>query len=329
MQNHGLETFQITLVPAGTAASDPPTNPFAFENIMGHMPEADGGRTFASGNIGKFVKNTSSRKSSEGGKYSFEWMNLTYEDLAIIGEIAMKGAVSPTGVGPYTWVHNGQSTSDDLARISLQAGGSEAKLQMLNGIASKLTLTGDASEGSIKAAFDVVGSAPTVLSSFASQASYTPGSPMPFGSLVDIFADDTAGGIGTTQLECAAVKGFQLTIDNAVSFVDTTCGRQYGRDRRMAELQLRLLLEDQVWSEVQEQINDVKRFVQVSIPDAASPTYSATFNIAGYWLPYVWGTDGPFRDVTLTMYSEMDDTLGYDWQLTTVNALASVPIYQS
>lgn len=330
MQQPGLEVFQITLVPNGTTPTDPPDNGVAFENMTGSMPAADGDRTYAQGNTGTFTAHVSSRKTSEGGKLSgISWDNLTYEDMAILAEMVMKGAVSPTGVGPYTWTHNGQSTSDDLARLSIQHGGSEGKLQMLNGIVSKAVIIGDAKAGNMKATLDVVGSAPSVIASLEAQASYSPGAVIPFGSLVEVYADDTAGGIGTTQLECEAVKGFQITLDNKVSYVDTTCGRQYGRDKRYAEIQLRLLLEDQVWSEVQEQINDVKRFIRLYVPDAASPTYSWQFDAAGFWKPYVWGEDGPFRDVTLTTWTELDDTLTYDWQQIVINALATVPNYQS
>lgn len=329
-QLHGLEKFQITLVPAGTTPSSPPTNPIAIQNVMGKMPVVDGDRNYVGGNTGTFVANTgASRKSSEGGKVPITWDNMTWNDLALFHEIVAEGGITPTGANPYTWIADGQETADDLARLSIQAGGSEGKLQMLNGIVGKATLEGDAKTGAVKSTLDIMGSAPTVIGSFVTPVAYTPGNAIPFGQLVEVFADDTAGGLGTTALECAAIKGFKLTFDNKVSYVDTTCGRQYGRSKRYVELQLRVLLSAITWAEVQEQIGNVKRYVQLFVPDAASPTYSHTFNIAGYWKPYVWGEDGPFRDVTLTMWSEMDATLGYDWESTVINSLASAPNYQS
>ena len=328
-QLHGLETVQITLVPAGTAASNPPTNPVKFQNIMAAMPEPDGGRNYAGGATGTFVAHTSSRKSSEGGKMPLTWNNLTWNDMFILSEMVMEGGIVPTGVGPYTSVHDGQSTSDDLARLTIQAGGSEGKLQMLNSIVSKCVISGDAKSGAVGAKLDAVGSEPTVAASLVTPVSYTPGAAIPFGSLVDIFVDDTAGGIGTTQLECAAVKSFQLTWDNKVSYVDTTCGRQYGRDKRYVEMQLRLLLEDNVWAEVADYLADALRYIRLYVPDAASPTHSWTFDMAGYWEPFSWGQDGPFRDITLTAWSELDDTLGFDWKSTLLHGLADAPNYQS
>ncbi len=332
LQMHGLESVNMNIRPAGSSTSDPLTNAKTMANVAPVMPEVDGSLFHApSGATGDFVRHTvASSAPSIGGKVTLEFVNLSYRDMALLGEIAFEGGVTATGgSAPYTWVHDGQSTTDDLARVNIQAGGGTLKKEMFDCVVSKLTITGNPSEGRWSASVELMGIKPVKVSSFDSPTDYSQGALMPLDENLVLYIDTAAGSIGTTQVTCDSIGQITITIDNNVSFVDTPCGREYGRGKRHMELAVTMNVTTATATVLQD-IEDLDTlFTRLYVPDGSSPTHDWTLDIAGKGEFVPFGENGNFRSFTFVQMSEQDATLGYDWQSTIINDINAVTLYQS
>jgi len=335
IQQAGLEKIQINLRPAGVATTIPLANMIVLKNVDPAMPLDVADRDYSGASTGTFTSFISSSKQAGGSSMAIDFTTLSYRDLTLLFEMFLQGGVvpveTPAASGRYVWTHGSQSTIDDLARAGIQAGGDIGKLQAIDMLGSQLTINGTATAGKLTAAAQLLGGAPTDQVSFNAPIAYDSGEQVVFGEDVAVFVDDLAGNIGTTRLDCELVKNIAVSINNAVSSVDTTCGKQYGREKRYLEVTIEALMGQGAWDELVNEITDQKRYFQLYIPNDPVPASATAYwklNVAGFWKPYTLSIDGAFRSVALTVWSEYDETLGYDWLSELYNNLATFPAYQ-
>ncbi len=335
IQQAGLEQIQLNLRPAGVATTLPLANMIVLKNTDPAMPATVSDRDYSGANTGTFMAYVSSTPQVGGSTMEIPFTTLSYRDLTMLFEAYLQGGVvpveTPAASGLYLRTYSSQATSDDLARVGIQAGGDIGKLQAINMLGSNIVITGTATSGKLIAAASFLGDQPEDVASFEAPVAYDSGLPIVFGEDTAIYLDNTAANIGTTRIDCELVKQAVVTLNNAVTGTDTTCGKQYGRNKRYMEISLRLLLGQGAYDEVVNGLTNVKRYLQLYIPNDPVPASATGYwrlNVAGYWKPYDFGIDGAFRDVGLTIFSEFDETLGYDWECELYNDLATFPAYQ-
>lgn len=131
-------------------------------------------------------------------------------------------------------------------------------------------------------------------------------------SWLQLFIDDTAGGIGGTEITCARLN-IKITLNNNLDTVQTDCGPKHERGKRSMQIEMRLLLNTDTDDLYVDWGSETVRYVQLLATDPSTSEFMK-LNFAGHFRTYSHGEAGSFQDITLVAKSKKDSTLGYSWQ---------------
>jgi hypothetical protein len=250
-------------------------------------------------------------------EHTLEFERLTLADFILLAELAMAGGKTPTGAGPYVWTHNA-ADDDDLAylfaEVGVELGGSGSNFIKLlqDGQCEQLEIVIDSEKTYITATAKFRGDETTRTASFSTTESITHATTKMRTAWVQLFINDSAATIGTTEIECNRLMA-KLTLNNGLSTVQTDCGPIHGRERRHMQLELRFILDGTSDDEYIDWESGTVRFVRLKATVPVTNEYWQ-MDVVGVYQSYSHGEAGPFQDITLMCKSQRDTTLGYSWQ---------------
>lgn len=241
----------------------------------------------------------------------------------------MLGAITPGGVGPYTWTKNSEATSDDLKAMTLEAADNVAAVEMPGTLVTDWEIDGKDGEGPniVTAKLGFLGQKvdSTTMTGALSHRDLR-GTYMMFKDTA-FYIDDTAGGIGTTQV-AAALMAFNIKCNNNIVPIHpgNNNGLMMARERgtRYVEWSAELLLNATTLTEFTDHYKDNDmRFVQFK-NSGGGANDDWIFNIATKLHMFPFKRNEAVRRVVLAGRSIYDATLGYAWSSTITNDEASI-----
>ena len=284
---------------------------------------------------------------------------LTYDDMPVIWNAALKANNAPTGGGAAkTWTFQPASTGspDPLGFFTVEQGDDVGDpspetpsdwFQLTGGLIETLTISGPDNMGPLthsatwrfgKAAstgatdYPVSGTVPTAALTVDDTPSY-----IELGD-GELFIDDTAVGIGTTKIS-DALHSMELSITNNYDLKAFANGSNtkyqihaIGRGEQEITLALQFAKTSQTvgtGSEADDWFSSdpVKRFVELRFTRneiiASSTPYSMSIRLPMVYTTRTDGEIGGNTTVTLTGTALYDSTLGYAIRSVVVNALTS------
>lgn len=257
----------------------------------------------------------------------------------------LRGGVTPTGGGPYTWTHQALSlTATTLDEFSAQWGDDYGKddYRFRDGIVESFewSFGDDLGPAQISTTWYFGNVDPHVTR----VANLTIGSNLPlmFGADTKLYINSTAGAIGTTQISDAVHSG-RVRITNTIDkkrFANGSNSRfavaGFGLAEREIEAEFTFAKADAIsgfasTSEMRQWLaaDPVTRYISMVVESreiaGGSTPYSWTLN-----LPLTWRTRGDGElsantTVTLMGRGRYDAALGYSVRSVTVNSNASLP----
>lgn len=260
--------------------------------------------------------------------WSLELPAVSFDDLPWWLQLAVKGGVTPTGAGPYTWTFNNASGSEDLDSATFEAADNVGAFQLPYAMVRSWEMTGEGGSGPspVGMTFDLMAQKLTAGHTMTAALSERDlrGSYMAFKN-TELFIDDTAGGIGGTELD-AALESFTLSQDNRLTPRFLGGGNGYyeahGREKSYLEFVAVLLFNSDTYSEFQTNFQgNVGRYVQLKNTGGNDVM---TVNLYTKLETFEFDDDGPTRRVALMGRSLYDPTLGYGWQIEIDNDIASI-----
>lgn len=295
---------------------------------IGELPEEKRNKEYVPQSRQNFIENYEVLETHAMTEFTLEAPALSYNDLAWWAELFLKGGVSPTGVGPYVRVYNGAGTSDDLKTATLEVSDGVGAFQLPYVLGKDLEIKGKngSKPGPVSAKYGLVAQKVTAghtMTPALSERDLT-GTYM-VAQHAQFYLNDTAGAIGTTEI--ATLMEFSLKLKNGIApiFFGGDSGYYGGhrRDERHLEIMVKLLFDSATYAEFSTKFQaNSARFGTLKIANGANNI--AAFNFYTKFDAYAWPEDGPTRQVSLLGRSVYDPTLGYDWQLTLTNQLASI-----
>lgn len=262
---------------------------------------------------------------------SASWANeevFNFQEMAFWSECALEGGVSPTGAGPYTRVYDNMPSTDTLKSLTLEAADNVAAWEVPHLLIKDWEISGADGNGPkpviFKANWMGAQKVATTITPALSDRDIS-GSYGLFRN-VALYLDDTAGAIGTTEV--AALMAFSIKCDhklqanfpgNAGGIYTTT-----NREKRAVEITLDLLLNSTTLTEFNDHFVDGDpRFGQLNIQGSGNDDFKFNFAVKR-WNKFEPSASGPTRRVVLMAQCAYDVTLGYDWQATLINDVASI-----
>jgi len=250
--------------------------------------------------------------------------DIAYDTLHWWSQLAMEGNVSPTGVGPYTWAYDSEATADALETATFEFADSVTAFEMNGSAVTEWELSGsdgDGGPGICQATYSLIGQKLTVASiTGALTAPDLRAGYMPFKNST-LYLDDTAGGIGGTEV-AGAVLSWSIKCNNNIVPIwpGNNSGEMsaYRRGDRHVEFVVELLLDATTLTEFTGHFkaNDM-RFARLNVPGTGNDDF--TFDIAGKWSTHEFTRSGPVRKLALMTRSLYDPTLAYAWKSTVIN----------
>jgi hypothetical protein len=271
---------------------------------------------------------------------------LDYDSIPIIGNAGIRGGVAPTGATAKTWVHTGLSlTATTLDELSAQWGDDfgQDDSRFRDGVIEQTELTFDEGLGpwqvSTQWYFGSVDTHVTRVSGLLVPSNL----PLVFGADTALYIDNTAAGIGGTQIS-DALHSARITITNTIDkkrFANGSNSRfavsGYGFAQREIEAEFTFAKTAAIagsvsTSELRKWLagDAVNRYLSVvatstkNIPGTSTP-YSWTLNLAGHWRTKGDTEVENNSAITLMLKGKYDSTLGYAIRSTVVNANAALP----
>ena len=260
-------------------------------------------------------------------------MNLpavSFDDIIWWMQLAARGGVAGVGTDPYTWTFQGAESADDLDTATFEVADDVGAFELNYAMCKNWQITGKGgnnSAGVIQAQFNMMAQklTPGITMTGALSHRNLDGSYMAFKNTA-VYLDDTAGAIGSTELQAALLE-FSLKMDNKIVpvFPGNSSGvfATHRRDKRYLELMLVLLFNSDTYTEFQTyfQAND-NRYLE--LVNTGSGDDSFTLRAHTKFETFEFPEDGPTRKVALLGRSIYDPTLGYDWWMQIQNNVASI-----
>lgn len=252
---------------------------------------------------------------------------LNFKEAAFDFETIMKGGVSPTGTDPYTRVYNGAASSDDLKAATLECSDNVVDWEVPYLLCKDWEISGADGNGPSAIMFkrnwigqQKIATTLTSLSDRDIAGSYA------LFKNTALYLDDSAGGIGGTEV--AGLMAFTIKCDNKIqpNFPGNAGGvyTSHNREKRYLEITLDLLLNATTLTEFEDHfIDGDARFGQLDIAGAGDDDLKINFHTKR-WHKFEPKASGPTRRVLLMCQTAYDPTLGYDWQATLINNIASI-----
>jgi hypothetical protein len=270
---------------------------------------------------------------------------LDFESIPLIMSAGVRGAVTPTGGGAAkTWTHTALSlTATTLDEFTTQWGDDYGKdsIRASDGVVESIEITfGDdlgPAQVSTSWYFGTLNQMVTPVSGLLVSSNL----PLVFGADTALYIDNTAGGIGGTQissaLHSASIK-INTTIDKK-RFMNGSNSRfavaGYGVAERTIEAEFTFAKTDAIAgvsaSELRNFLNGtgVTRYLSMVTTSAeiitGSTPYSWTQNFAGEWRTRGDGEMGGNTTITLMLKGRYSSDLGYPYRSIVVNSNAALP----
>lgn len=250
----------------------------------------------------------------------------------------IKGGVTPTGSTAKTWSFTPSQTLDDMDTYSVEYGSNvhawNGKFVVLRELELTMPETGGMWEMSIDALGQSFGS-----NNFTSTAAVdidTQPSPL-LGAFTKVYIDETAGGIGGTQITGALRRArVRFGWDAVEKKVLDGDGYEYdavGRGSRMTEVELTF---EQNAASLTEVVRYLKanatvptmRYVRLTVDGnvISGGREKLTLDLPGTWTTFGFDEIGQNIVYTLTGKVRYDTTLGYGLQATVINTKADYEV---
>jgi hypothetical protein len=271
---------------------------------------------------------------------------LDYDSIPLIGNAGIRGAVAPTGATAKTWVHSGLSlTATTLDEVSAQWGDDfgQDDMRFRDGVIESIEWSFGEDLGPWQVSTQWYFGSVDVHVTRVAGLTVASNLPLVFGADTALFIDNTAGGIGVTQIS-DALHSANIKITNTIDkkrFANGSNSRfavaGYGLAMREIEAEFTFAKTTAIagfvaTSELRRWLagDPVTRFLSVvatstkSIPGTATP-YSWTLNLPGTWRTKGDAEVDNNSVITLTMKGKYDPTLGYPIRSTVVNGNGALP----
>lgn len=265
---------------------------------------------------------------------------LTFDDLPYRLSAGLKGDVTPSGAGPYTWTYQLASlTADDFDYFTVETGDDTAAsdgIEGYGGVANVLNeeMPEDLGPWSFSDSWYFAGATLATDKTAALTVDDTPA--YVFGADTVVYLDTAAGSIGITPL-VDAVHAVSINVNNNLDQKRFANGSNvrfdlagYGRGPREIELVLTLAKTTATMAEAATLDDDPVplRFLKVS---------TVSTETAGGSTPYRYDRQGCFTlrsredgeiggnaTIILTYKAQYNATLGYAYRAVCVNALSAL-----
>lgn len=287
-------------------------------------------REFPDESRSSYIKNYAGATVEVGGKLSYP-AYLTAADFAWYGQGFFKGGV--TGVlsntAAYAYAFAPTAASDDLKTATFEAYSDAQGYQLPFCLGEKLEVSWQAGKlAMLSVDYTAQQAIPQAVT--ASIADRTGLNPLT-GTTVKVFADAAGGTIGTTPL--ANVLSGKITWANNWDPITHTIGNLFYDDAARLPRFLSLELDVHFNSPTEYAFlkSGGERLIQVVFtgPNIASSSpatnESVTVDFYGYYLTGAFAVTKAIRTVKLTADSQYDTVAATDWNVSVVNALATLP----
>lgn len=295
---------------------------------VGELPEEERAKEYVKQSRQNFIENFDVLDTHAKVEFPLEAKALSYNDLAWWAELYLKGSVSPSGAGPYVRVFNGAGTSENLKTATFEVSDGVGAFQIPYALGKALEIKGKNGKkpGAVSAKFDLIAQKVTAghtMTAALSERNLV-GTYM-LAQHAQFFMNSAVGDIGTTEI--ATLMEFSLKLKNNVDPIyfggDSGYYGASRRSERYLEVMVKLLFDSTTYSEFSTNFQtNTGRYCQLKIANGSN--YIAAFNFYTKMDKFAWPEDGPTRQVSLLGRSVYDPTLGYDWQLSLTNQLASI-----
>jgi hypothetical protein len=269
---------------------------------------------------------------------------LDYNSIPLIMAAGVRGGVTATGAGPYTWTHQAVSlTATTLDEFSASWGDDFAQddIRLRDGIIEQIefTMPDDLGPWRVSTQWYFGNVQPHTTKPAVTLASNLP---LVFGADTQLFINSTAGAIGNTQIS-DALHSARVTIRNSIDrkrFANGSNSRfavsGYGFAGREIEAEFTFAKTTAIagfasTSELRDWLNadPVSNYVEILATSAqiagGSTAYSWSQRLHGTWRTKSDGEMGGNTTVTLTFRGQYDATLGYVYRSSVVNSNATLP----
>lgn len=248
----------------------------------------------------------------------------TFETLTNWLSYAVKGGVTPTGVGPYTWAFTPTLTADDLAGLGAEMGNDTAAYHMAAMYCDQLVLEIIRGTDAATLTADFMGQQAFVMGAKTPGLTRT-GLNMLNPALTATYLDTTT--IGTTLVnDVASVK---LTLKNGFQQLFFLNNVLYptgvARPTRNMDIEIVKWFDDA--TELANAMNTVGNGVERKVRFLTTGPSGASLqaDTYGYWDTMVFKVDKEIWHVTFTGRSVYDITATNSWSMVLVNSLATIP----
>ena len=252
--------------------------------------------------------------------FTLELPGSPFTDLPFWFQSGIKGAVTPTGAGPYVWTFNDAATSDDLDAYTLEVNDGVGSFETPYTMVKSWEMSGKGGSGPSLVNFKMELMAQKLTAGITMTAAISDrdlrGQYMPFKN-TQLFMDSTAGNIGTTGV-AAALEEFTIKVDNGLEprFTGSASGGYYTTHRRAeryCEFTAILLFNSTTYSEFSTSFQaNAGRFIQLKNTGAGNNLF--TFNLYTKPETFEFNEDGAARRVAIMGRSIYDTTLGYSFR---------------
>lgn len=268
---------------------------------------------------------------------------VTFDELPYRLAGALKGGVSPTGAGPYTWTYAAASTSaDPFDYFTVETGDDQAASDGIEGVGGVIdSFSEEMPEdlGPWTFSDEWVFADATLATDKTAGLSVDDTPAFVFGADTELFVDTVAGSIGTTKWT-DALHAASVTITNNLDRKRFANGANasnarfalsgYGRGAREIELTLTLAKTSQTMAEAATLDDD-------PVPVRFVKLLTTSTEIAGGSTPYSYDRRGAFTlrsrgddeiggnaVIVLTYRAIYNTTLAYAYRAVVVNSLSAL-----
>jgi len=296
---------------------------------IGPIPTEERVKEYVKQSRRNYVANFDAVETHTKVEFDLEEPILSFQDLTWWLALAAEGGVTPTGAGPYVWLFDNVGTSDNLKSATFEVSDGVGTFQVPYALLETWEIAG---KGGVNEAGVVSGKfgfmAQKVTGSHTMTAALADrdlrGDYMPF-HLTQFYMDDAAGGIGGTENGTL----MEFSIKGANKFETLYFGGDSGyygnhrRDKRTVEVMVKLLFDATSYAEFEDRYQaNTGRFCRLKIANGASRDFK--FDFYTKMEKFEWPEDGATRAVTLMGQTIYDPTLGFDWQISLTNSVASI-----
>lgn len=296
---------------------------------VGGVPEEVHTKMYVGQSRGNYVANFDVLDTATSAPFSLEAKALSFKDLAWWAELFFKGGVTPTGAGPYVRTYNGMGTSDSLKAATFEVADDIGAFQIPFAFGKSIEIKGKvgAKPGPISAKYDLMGqyiwSGHTMTAALPERD--LAGTYM-LANQAELYINNSAALIGVNAIGSLMEFSIKMDTNSEAIYFGGDEGRYAAKKRgeRYLEVMVKLEFDNTAYGEFGNYFSATSaRFCQLKITDGTANNIAA-FNFHTKWDKFTWPEEGPTRQVSLIGRSVYDPTLGYDWQLTLTNQLASI-----